>query len=56
MSYKYVNNRGFVIRDSDGKIVAPCQSSEDPDFIEYNEWVAAGNEPLLVEPEDVGVE
>lgn len=56
MSYKYVNNRGLVIRESDGKIVAPCQSIDDPDFIEYNHWVNAGNEPIVVEPEEVGVE
>lgn len=56
MSYKYVNNRGLVIRDSDGKVVSPCQSSEDPDFIEFNEWANAGNVPVIVEPEDVGVE
>lgn len=56
MSYKYVNNRSLVIRDSDGKIVSPCQSSEDPDFVEFINWVNAGNEPVIIEPEDAGVE
>lgn len=49
--YTYINNRGLVIRDIDGKVVSPCQSRDDIDFIEYNDWVEAGNEPTVVEPE-----
>ena len=30
---------GQVIRTSDGKVVAPCQSNQDPDFLEYIEWI-----------------
>lgn len=36
---------GVVTRDSDGKVVAPCQSTDDPDYIEYVDWVNAGNQP-----------
>lgn len=46
--YTVVLNDGIVVRDSDGKIVAPCQSVDDPDFIAYNEWVAANNTPTTV--------
>lgn len=38
-----------VVRVSDGKVVAPCQSAADPDFVAYIEWVEAGNEPTIVE-------
>ena len=46
--YTIVLNDGTVVRDSDGKIVAPCQSVDDPDFIAYNECVAANNIPTTV--------
>lgn len=36
---------GIVTRQSDGHQVAPAQSTDDIDFITYNEWVAAGNTP-----------
>lgn len=36
---------GTVTRDSDGKVVAPCESVEDPDFQAYQAWIAAGNTP-----------
>ena len=39
---------GFVIRDSDGKQVAPCQSAEDPDFLIYQEWANSGGEPTII--------
>ena len=42
-------SKGEVTRLSDGKIVAPCQSAEDPDFVAYIEWVEAGNQPIIVE-------
>ena len=39
---------GQIIRNSDGKIVAPCQSIEDPDFVAYCQWASvAGNDPIL---------
>ncbi|BDU76290.1 hypothetical protein [Mesoterricola sediminis] len=40
---------GTVTRNEDGKIVAPCQSPEDPDFMAYIAWVEAGNQPDIVE-------
>lgn len=39
---------GEVTRVSDSKIVAPCQSPEDPDFIAYLTWIYEGNEPLVI--------
>jgi hypothetical protein len=40
---------GIVVRDSDGKQVAPCQSAEDPDFLTYQEWANSGGEPTIVD-------
>lgn len=42
-------NEGTAIRDSDGKVVAPCQSDQDPDFRAYIDWVEAGNQPTIIE-------
>jgi hypothetical protein len=40
---------GEVVRVSDGKVVAPCQSAEDPDFRAYIDWVMVeGNQPVEV--------
>jgi hypothetical protein len=39
---------GIVIRNSDGVQVAPGQSDEDEGFVEYCQWVAAGNEPTQI--------
>lgn len=47
--YTLILDQGTVTRHSDGKVVAPCQSAEDPDFIEYNQWVEAGNQPTIYE-------
>lgn len=44
--YVIIDNN--VIRSSDGKIVAPCQSTDDPDYQMYIAWVAAGNNPPVV--------
>jgi hypothetical protein len=41
-------NTGIVTLDSDGTVVAPCQSAEEPNFIAYKEWVMAGNEPNII--------
>lgn len=38
-----------VIRESDGKVIAPCQSADDPDWLTYIAWVEAGNIPNEVE-------
>ena len=48
--YTLVLDQGTVTRDSDGKVVAPCESELDPDFIAYIEWVYAGNQPLIIQP------
>lgn len=36
-----------VVRDSDGAVVAPAQSTDDADYVAYIEWVNAGNEPAV---------
>jgi hypothetical protein len=40
---------GSVIRESDGKVIAPCQSADDPDFVAYIKWVTEGNQPAVKE-------
>lgn len=35
------------VRDIDGKVIAPCQSADDPAFVAYCEWVTAGNQPTI---------
>lgn len=46
--YTIKTAQGLVIRNLDGKVVAPCQSAEDPDFIAYIEWaMTEGNVPIL---------
>ena len=52
MTYTIDLSEGTVTRNSDGQVVAPCQSSEDPDFMAYLDWVAAGNQPA--ETQDAG--
>lgn len=37
-----------VTRDSDGKVIAPAQSVDDPDYQAYIAWVEAGNQPTIV--------
>lgn len=49
MSYLIHPQTGSVIRKSDGKEVAPAQSADDPDFLEYQQWVFAGNEPEVLD-------
>lgn len=41
---------GVVTRDSDGAVCAPVQSIEDPLFVEYTNWVNAGNTPNTYYP------
>lgn len=52
MSYTMTVNRGTVTRDRDQKVVAPCDSTEDPDFLEYKAWVEAGNLPTEIYADD----
>lgn len=49
MSYLIHLQTGSVIRASDGKEVAPAQSADDPDFVAYQQWVLAGNEPEVLD-------
>lgn len=49
MSYTLHIQSGSVTRDADGVQVAPCQSADDPEFIAYNAWIEAGNEPRVVD-------
>jgi hypothetical protein len=44
-TYSYYPDYGSVIRDSDGKLISPCQSAEDQDFLDYLAWVQDGNQP-----------
>lgn len=45
-----VIDEGIVIRESDGYIVAPCQSDADLDFRTYIDWIMVeGNEPVLMQ-------
>lgn len=45
--YTIILDQGIVRRNSDGKVVAPCDSAQDPDFVEYIDWVHAGNQPVI---------
>lgn len=45
--YTYKQITGEVIRNSDGKVIAPCGSPSDTDFLAYQAWCAAGNEPMI---------
>lgn len=44
---------GLVTRDTDGVVVAPAQSADEPNYVAYAAWVAQGNAPTTVasEPE-----
>jgi hypothetical protein len=55
--YTYIiyERLGTVVR-SDGVTVSPAQSVDDPNFVEYQNWIAAGNEPTIdntTDPNDV---
>jgi len=53
--YEIRPHEGTVTRLSDNKIVAPCQSEFDPDFVAYIAWVNAGNQPVIIEPDNQDV-
>lgn len=46
--YTFNSETGEVTRDSDGVVVAPCQSPEEQNFIDYIAWVEAGNQPTTI--------
>jgi hypothetical protein len=47
--YTIILETGTVIRDSDGVIVSPCQSVDEPNYSDYINWVNAGNSPAVGE-------
>ena len=49
--YTIILHLGTVTRDSDNKIVAPCESELDPDFRAYIDWVNEGNQPTIIDGE-----
>ena len=53
--YTIILDQGTVIRDSDSKIIAPCESELDPDFLAYNDWINSGNQPTILDtaPESI---
>ena len=46
--YSLLVDKGIVIRDSDAVQVAPAQSIDEPNFVEYQAWVEAGNSPNII--------
>jgi hypothetical protein len=50
MTYIIYPSTGEVLRMSDGKVIAPCQSTDDPDFVTYISWVNQGNAPQSEDP------
>ena len=46
--YTLLVDKGIVVRDADAVQVAPAQSIEDPNFMEYQAWIQAGNNPTVV--------
>lgn len=46
--YTIILDEGIVIRDSDGVVVSPCQSDQDPDFVVYNTWANEGGNPTTI--------
>lgn len=46
--YTINTSTGIVTRLADNKQVAPAQSIDDPDYMEYVTWVAQGNVPTEV--------
>ena len=50
--YIIILDAGVVIRESDNRIVSPCQSADDPDFKTYCDWVEAGNQPTVLNTDE----
>ena len=47
--YKLATNTGNIYLD--GKLIAPCQSVDEPEYKAYIEWVGLGNIPEIFEEE-----
>lgn len=54
--YKLSLRTAEVTRLSDNKIVAPTGIENDPDYLEFDAWVALGNEPELIYDQDEVIE
>lgn len=39
------------VKDEAGVVVAPAQSSDDPAFVAYIQWVELGNQPTEITTE-----
>ena len=50
--YTIILDEGIVL-DNDGVVILPCQSIDDPLFIAYNEWIIAGNKPVILDTRSV---
>lgn len=46
--YTLDGTNSIITRDSDGKIISPCQDYDEPDHLAYLNWVSQGNEPRIV--------
>jgi len=49
--YSIILDKGVVIRDSDQKPIAPCESPLDPDYLAYTQWVQEGHSPVEIPSE-----
>lgn len=54
--YTIILNQGHVIRDIDQKIISPCDSVDDIDFIEYQNWINQGNNPKEITSIDADID
>jgi len=50
--YKMNKYRDAIIRISDNKQAAPCDSAEDIDFLTYKSWVEQGNQPAYADDDE----
>jgi hypothetical protein len=51
--YTLILDLATVIRNSDGVIVSPCQAVDDPLFVDYQTWVQLGNQPTMINTEQL---
>lgn len=38
---------GQIIRESDNKVISPCENEQDTDLLEYVAWLVSGNTPTV---------
>lgn len=46
--YRIILDEGVVLDMTDTQ-VAPCQSTDEPSFLDYISWVNIGNQPEVLE-------